>query len=557
MNKIKLFLMIILVLSIVVSCKNSEDKVNKDISKRKSVENDTYKQELNIIDDNYRTYYEVFLYSYYDSNGDGIGDINGLIEKLDYINDGDPITDTDLGFNGIWLMPIMPSTTYHKYDVTDYYSIDEQYGTIDDFKYLVKECNERGIKLIIDMIFNHTSSKHPWFLSALQSLPIEPCGKETCAHPQLCREHNKYVNYYNFVEERPTSGIYYPTGKGWYYEGVFWDQMPDLNLADENLRKNLEDVMSFWLNLGVGGFRLDAAKEYYSGAPSKNIEVLSWISEFVKSKSVDNYIVAEVWDPFLIYSKYYKSGIDSVFDFAFAKEDGKIVKTLNYSDVNNSGSAYADALLLADSTFKGYNTNAIDAPFFTNHDTGRAAGFFSNDMNKLKMAAGMNLFMNGSAFVYYGEELGMKGSGKDENKRAPMYWSTDAKAKGTTVGPANMEQVEHIYPSLEVQIKDPNSIYNYYKRAIRIRNENPEIARGTIKKISGVTDIDICGITKTYKESKITILYNISKEVKTLDLVDSGINIQGIRGYVSATGEEVTLNDNTVILPPYSIVILK
>ena len=112
-----------------------------------------------IIDDNYRTWYEVFVYSFFDSDGDGIGDLNGLTEKLDYINDGDPATDTDLGCNGIWLMPVMPSTTYHKYDVTDYCDIDPEYGTMDDFKNLIAACHERGINVIIDLVMNHTSSQ--------------------------------------------------------------------------------------------------------------------------------------------------------------------------------------------------------------------------------------------------------------------------------------------------------------------------------------------------------------------------------------------------------------
>ena len=106
---------------------------------------------LNIIDDNYRTYYEVFVYSFFDSNGDGIGDLQGLISKLDYINDGDDTTDTDLGCNGIWLMPVNPSPTYHKYDVMDYYEIDNSYGTLDDFKQLLEECDARGIKVIMPL----------------------------------------------------------------------------------------------------------------------------------------------------------------------------------------------------------------------------------------------------------------------------------------------------------------------------------------------------------------------------------------------------------------------
>ncbi|MCM1081821.1 MAG: alpha-amylase family glycosyl hydrolase, partial [Muribaculum sp.] len=117
-----------------------------------------YEHELNIIDDNYRNYYEIFVYSFYDSDGDGIGDLKGVTSKLDYIQ--------DMGFNGIWLMPIMPSTTYHKYDVTDYYGIDPQYGTMADFDELVSECNKRGIKLILDLVLNHSSAQHEWFLNA-------------------------------------------------------------------------------------------------------------------------------------------------------------------------------------------------------------------------------------------------------------------------------------------------------------------------------------------------------------------------------------------------------
>ena len=127
-------------------------------------------EKVEVPDDNYRTYYEVFVRSYYDSDGDGIGDIPGLTQKLDYIQ--------ELGFNGIWLMPIMPSMTYHKYDVTDYYSIDSEYGTLDDFKVLLEEAHKRGINVIIDMVFNHTSSEHPWFKEACNYLKTLDQGEQ-------------------------------------------------------------------------------------------------------------------------------------------------------------------------------------------------------------------------------------------------------------------------------------------------------------------------------------------------------------------------------------------
>lgn len=517
-----------------------------------------YEQDLNMIDDNYRTYYEVFLYSFYDSDGDGIGDINGLISKLDYINDGNPDTDSDLGFNGIWLMPIMPSDTYHKYDVKDYYDIDPAYGSLDDFKRLVEECNNRGIKLIIDLVLNHSSDRHPWFLSAKDSLNIEPCGQESCIHEKLCREHNPYVNYYNFIEGKLDRTDYYHTGVGdYYYEAVFTSNMPDLNLDDENLRKDIEDIMRYWLDMGVGGFRLDAALHYFSDDTDKNNEVLSWLNDFIKDYNKETYMVAEVWTNFGTFSRYYKSGIDSLFNFSFAMESGKITKTLNYKGADNSAKAFGQAMIEVQSGLGKYSDTAIDAPFFTNHDTARAAGFFMGDSMKTKMAGGMNLMMSGNVFVYYGEELGMSGSGRDENKRAPMFWSYDNGQVGMTKGPDAMETVEHRFEPFESQKDDPLSIYNYYKRAIRLRNENPEIARGKIAYMTEIEDIDICAIEKSYEESSIYMLYNISNEEKEVRVSKSAYQYEGIRGYLSANGEEVILDDELLVLPPYSIVILK
>ncbi|WP_310602214.1 alpha-amylase family glycosyl hydrolase [Anaerosporobacter sp.] len=516
-----------------------------------------YNQELNVIDDIYRTYYEVFLYSYYDSNGDGIGDINGLISKLDYLNDGDDSTDTDLGINGIWLMPMMPSTTYHKYDVIDYYGIDSEYGSLEDFKNLIAECDKRGIKVIIDFVINHTSTQNEWFKSAVKSLGIEPCGQKTCNVEGLCREHNPYCGYYNFAEGKPASGKYYSTGQGdWYYEGVFWDQMPDLNLADANLRTELETIMKYWLDMGVGGFRLDAAKEFYSGNTEKNVEILKWVTDYVKGLNPDNYLVAEVWDSFGTMSQYYASGIDSLFNFPFAQEQGKIVTTLNYTGDNNSGSSFGRAMVTVQDKFRSFNENMIDASFFSNHDTARAAGYFNYKIDKIKMAAGMNLMMAGNSFIYYGEELGMSGSGRDENKRAPMYWST-TDVTGMTAGPKEMETVTHNFGTYEDQVDDPMSLYNYYKRAVRLRNENPEIARGTTQVIDALNQGDIAAITRTYGDSSVAILYNVSEEAANVSLKDSGLNTEGIRGYLSTDGAAVTLEGDIVNMPPYSIVVLK
>ena len=509
-----------------------------------------YYHELNVPDDNYRTYYEVFLYSFCDSDGDGIGDINGLISKLDYINDGDPNTDTDLGFNGIWLMPIMPSTTYHKYDVVDYYDIDKEYGTLDDFKRLIEECNKRGIKLIIDFVMNHSSTQNLWFQEAGKYLESLPKDKE----PDISE--CPYVEYYNFVKGDPGSNTYSRVyNSDWYYECMFWDQMPDLNLACEPLRRELEKIVDFWLDLGVGGFRLDAAKEYYSGSNEKNIDVLTWFADYVKGKDPDAYIVAEVWDSYRTYTQYYKSGIDSCFNFAFAKEDGKITKVLR-NNTSNTAKSFGEAMITIQDEIKKNNEQGIDAPFLSNHDTTRAANFLTSDVTKIKMAAGMSLLMGGSAFVYYGEEIGMRGSGRDENKRAPMYW-TDEASPDMCNGPIDMENVEHKFGSLEDQMEDPLSIYNYYKMAVRLRNENPEIARGTVSYMNEITDESVCAVEKSYENSSLYILYNITDQEKTVAIDRGSYPYEGIRGYLSTNGETAVLDGDDLLLPPYSIVILK
>ena len=145
-------------------------------------------EKLNIIDDNYRNYYEIYVHSFYDSNEDGIGDLNGVTQKLDYLK--------DLGINGIWLMPIMPSPTYHKYDVVDYMDIDSEYGTMEDFDKLVEECHKRGINIIIDMVMNHSSSQNEWFVKACDYLRTLKEGEEP--DKNVC----PYVSYYNFSKEK-------------------------------------------------------------------------------------------------------------------------------------------------------------------------------------------------------------------------------------------------------------------------------------------------------------------------------------------------------------------
>lgn len=582
---------------------------------------------LNIIDDKYRTTYEIFVYSFYDSNGDGIGDLQGVIDKLDYVNDGDDATFTDLGCNEIWLMPISPSPTYHKYDVTDYKEIDPVYGTLEDFDELVKECHDRGVNLIIDLVLNHTSSEHPWFKEAAAYLRDHPEITElyedksqenstddsytaeieiSNAIPELV-EACPYLYYYNFSLE-PQTGYEKLAGTNWYYEARFWSGMPDLNLDEDMVKEEIADITQFWIDRGVDGFRLDAVTSYYTDNDTSNIEFMTWLNDTVKGQKPDAYMVGEAWTNLSRYSKFYQSGIDSFFDFELSGSESVIATVARGK---KSPLAYAKAIANAEQELAAVREDYIDAPFFTNHDMARAAGYFvgRGSQNMVKMAGALNLLMGGNAFIYYGEELGMKGSGKDENKRAPMQWvsggagsnlesgngNTGTKSvsdsatsdvvseddvNGMCNGPADMEKFEMTYPALSEQAEDPYSIYNYYKKAIRLRNTFPVIARGKTVPVEELSDDNLGAFVRTMTPEAtvlggqsetdgttsenvdyepVLVLINNGDEVKTVELSNwDGAGTSPELAYQLNVGEEESALEGTnLTIPSYGIAVIK
>ncbi len=491
-------------------------------------------------DDNYRTWYEIFVYSFCDSNGDGIGDLQGVISKLDYLQ--------NLGITGIWLMPVNPSQSYHKYDVADYYAIDPAYGTMADMDQLLTECEARGIKVILDLVLNHTANNHEWFLTAAEYLSTLPAGAEPSA------EECPYVDYYYFSREQDVCYYQVPGCTDWYYEGKFSPDMPDLNHANQAVRDDIRDIMQFWLDKGAHGFRLDAVKEFYSGNAPANVEVLSWIQETAESIKPDVYLVGEAWDGFGALQQYYQSGLTSFFAFPFGTADGKIAKVLRAAGRETEVSSYAVALEQADTAYRAIHPDYIDAPFLSNHDVGRIAGFVNRDVLKIKLAGAMNLFMSGSSFIYYGEELGMIGSGNDPSKRAPMYWNT-ARDNGTTNPPPECELPEE-YPcgSMEEQMYDDASVYNYYRQAIAIRNAIPAIARGSSTVETALNTSCVSAYRKTSGEGMCIVLMNINTEPAEVDL--SAYADWTLAATLSADGGEITQNGTMLTLPAYGTAVL-
>ena len=490
-------------------------------------------------DDNYRTWYEIFVYSFCDSNGDGIGDLNGVISKLDYLE--------SLGINGIWLMPINPSNSYHKYDVYDYFDIDPQYGTMYDFENLLAECEARGIKVIMDLVINHSSNQHEWFAITAEYLRDLPEGEEPSA------EDCEYFDYYNWSKEK-LAGYSKLGGTDYYYECQFSNGMPDLNLGNETLRAELTKVMRYWLEMGVAGFRVDAAKEFYTGNVEKTTEVMNWLYSTAASLDADVYMVGEAWSDFSTIASYYKSGFLSFFNFPFADSGGKIITTVRNIGNPNMIPSYAKALQAAHEAYSESNPNYIDAPFLSNHDMGRIFGFASGEENKIKLAGAMNVLMSGSCFIYYGEEIAMPGSGNDPSKRAPMFWN-QLRTDGTTNPPPSCTiPAEYPYGSLEDQINDAGSIYNFYREVIAIRNALPVISHGVTTAEEALNVDCISAQRKTWNDQECIILMNINTEAAQVDL--SAYADWKLAATLSVDGNPTELDGTTLNMAACGIAIL-
>lgn len=427
-------------------------------------------------------WYEIFVRSFADSDGDGIGDLNGVRDKLDYV--------ASLGVGGIWLMPVMPSPSYHKYDVTDYYAVDPEYGSLDDLRLLLEAAHERGLRLILDLPINHCSSLHPWFLSAAAD-PASPCR-----------------DYFNWSSE-PADG-YAPCGESWY-ECRFVDTMPDWNLDNPALREEIRSILRFWLeDVGVDGFRLDAVTSYYTGRAADNIAFLNWLADAAHEISPDCFLVAEAWEGLDAIARYAQSRVDSFFTFPVSQSEGYIAKVLGRAN-RHPGRSYGEYTALLEETLP---ESSIPAPFLENHDTGRTVGFTGrSDPDKTKMAFGLLALMRGDLFLYYGQEIGMVGSGEDPNKRIGMLWTSEEE---TTLPPPGASKIEYAYPSVAEQEADPASILNYYRAALALRRQFPAIARGRSEVLPCELD-EVCVIRRTWEDEELLLIVNPSASPVQLD----------------------------------------
>ncbi len=407
--------------------------------------------------------YEIFVRSFFDSNGDGVGDLNGLTAKLDYVNDGNPASKTDLGASCIWLMPVAASPSYHGYDVSDYYRVEPAYGSNEDFKRFVAAAHRRGIRVLVDMVLNHTSSRNPWFLAALRDT----------ASP--------YRSWYKFSATVLGPG---PWGEvAWhrspvrdeYYWGVFSREMPDLDYDTPAVHEETKKIATFWLReMGVDGFRLDAVPYLVEqgscliGCPGTHA-FLHEYAEHVDSVKPGAYTVGEVWGSIDTQLPYYPDQLTSYFTFEI--EDSLLAAVRR----GTAGGVLAGYERLQD-TLPDYRWS----PILDNHDQTRVMTSLGGDPARARLAATLLLTLPGLPFVYYGEEIGMTGDKPDPRLRTPMQWAPVSGVGFATGKEWESPQPDSLTASVAVESGDPGSLLNLYRRLIHLRQANDALAAGRL-----------------------------------------------------------------------------
>lgn len=450
---------------------------------------------------NDRVFYEIFVRSFYDSDGDGIGDFQGVIEKLDYLNDGDPNTQDDLGVTGIWLMPVMEADSYHGYDVIDYYQVEQDYGTMDDFRQLLSEAHERGIAVIVDMVINHTSDKNAWFIDSAENPDSE------------------FADYYIWSDDDPgfrgpsTQQVWHPLDDRYYY-GIFSSGMPDLNYNNPATTQAIYDVADYWLEeVGVDGFRLDAIKHIVEeGTQQENTPAtFAWMADYhayIDSVKPDAFTVGEVFGSAVAASQYVPDQVDVTFNFDLAS-------------------------ITVDGVSRRSNTNIIDiqkraldlypfgqyGAFLTNHDQNRSMSVLRGDVGAAKVSATILLTNPGVPFIYYGEEIGMMGEKPDEFIRTPMQWTDDPDTAGFTTGMA-WEAIGESFTEANVAVEDsdPDSLLNHYRTLIHLRNDSPALRYGDLTFVEASERPIYSFIRHTGDETLLVVINLNFREIEDYEL---------------------------------------
>ncbi|MFC4109193.1 alpha-amylase family protein [Micromonospora zhanjiangensis] len=501
-----------------------------------------------------RWYSEAVIYcldidTFADSDGDGVGDIQGLISRLDYL--------AGLGITCLWLQPIHPSPNRDDgYDATDFYNVDPRFGTLGDFAELLHQANNRGIRVIIDLVVNHTSDQHPWFQSA-RSSPDSPYRDwYVWSDQQPADRHQGMV----FPGEQNETWTYDRTAKSWFYHR-FYKFQPDLNFGNPAVRDEIKKIVSFWIQLGVSGFRIDAAPfiiemtEPGNANSPKDFAFLTELRQHVQWRSGDAVLLAEAnVEPDELQKYFGDSGgsanrLHMLFDFmlngrlmlALARRDPEpVIEALRETPALPSGAQWATFLrnhdeidlsrLTADQrqdVFREFGPDE-DMQLYGRGIRRRLAPMLGNDRRRIELAYSLQFSLRGTPVLRYGEEIGM---GEDlslpgrESIRTPMQWSMKPNAgfseadAGKLIRPV-VEGGDFGYERVNVtlQRQDPGSLLSWFERMTRALREAPEIGSGTCTPIDQVLPPGVLAHRADGPTGTMVFLHNLSTKHATVDL---------------------------------------
>lgn len=549
---ITLPLLALMLVSVGCNNKNSSSSSISNLPKQNGV----YHDENNVG-------YQLLVYSFNDSDGDGRGDIKGITQKLDYF--------VDLGVNVLWLSPINKAGSYHGYDVQDYYSISNKLGTEDDLKELIEEAHKKDIKILLDMVVNHTSNSHPWFIEA-------------------CRDENsKYRNYYTFKDNSIIYGTSTNSSAGWHsrsglqYYSSFTSSMPDLNLSNPEVRQEVENIFNYWIDFGVDGFRLDAIKHFFDPAEYANTintkeltsSYFSELNTAMKAKNPNIFFVGE-WLDEGSYVSYLTSApyIDSQFSFYSRK---LLIDTASGS---KSAMGLATKLTTEINAQLEKNVDFTYTPIISNHDHDRIAstyGFFDSKL-KLRLITQMLLTLPGMPFIYSGDELGMTGArynNDDIERRLPFLWGEGNEVDPDTYGKGkyNTSVLENRTSVIDAKA-DRLSLYNLYKDVLAVRNNSKAYAGGKMTIYGSDDNSNVMAYFIEGNGQKLLVAHNVKNRDAELSLsgVQLGDNlfttyslgeynvdfmVDELGNYTYSKDQTYLVEGETLKLTPYSTVIFE
>ena len=490
-------------------------------------------------------FYQIWPRSFYDSDADGHGDFNGMTQKLPYLQ--------ELGVNALWLTPMFEAPSYHGYDFTEFYQVENDYGSMAEFEAFIKAADDKGMKVILDLVINHISSNHEWFQrSAKQQAP--------------------YTDYFIWRDDMPKAGSGW--GHAWsnndqpdavwhwnetrqqYYYGAFGASQPDLNLRHPDVVAEMEKMAKFWLDKGVAGFRLDAVRFAMEGGADAQADtdetIAYWqhFNQYVKSVDPEAYLVGEAWADIPVAAKYFGEGkgLDQGFDFEVGYKILGLLKPDASGEAqfgtmqSNQQVSKVDANVLKQNLQQRIDSTApLDffAPFLTNHDQERVAYQLAEHDDKAKLAAAMLFSSPGTPYIYYGEEIGLTqgGTGLDVYKRAPMQWDNSNQAGFTQAQTSWVEQAELFgdnYPqwwpeflaqqinaadrNVKTQQAQSDSLWRIYQHLITLKKQRPELG---IKGSYELTQHNngLVEITRELNGSKSMFILNLTANPQSISSI--------------------------------------